>query len=88
MADDNVTPLAAHRRSTARMALMMMLPKEQPPGPFTVTISDASGKMFEAVFPDHTGDLPPTASILGTASCSDLAVNLLAGALRAFAGVV
>jgi hypothetical protein len=86
MSDDNVTKLADRRREMIRAAQLTYQPKEQPAGPFTVTITAPDGKMFEATFPDHTGNLPSDQPILGTVGASDLAVNLLAGALRAFAG--
>lgn len=61
------------------------LPK-LPDGPFTVTISNAEGKIYEAEFPDASGDLPPTAVVMGTVGVSDLMVNLLTGMLRICSG--
>ncbi len=75
MADDNVINLSERR--------------QWPDGPFTVTIANADGKLFEATFPNYSGELPRDAAILGTGGIPHverLIVNLLAGALRAFAG--
>lgn len=88
MIDDNVTKLDDRRKASHGVWLVTMPPPaEQPKGPFTVTISNEDGKMFEVVFPDYLGNLPPDAFILGTAGYGDgLLVNLLSGALRVFAG--
>jgi hypothetical protein len=85
--DDRVTSLDDHRRKTVQVALME-LPERLPPpqGPFTVTVSGADGKLFEAIFPDHTGILPPSTTVLGTTQCGGVLANLLAGALRTFLG--
>lgn len=63
-------------------------PTPMPDGPFTVTVSDASGAMFEVVFPDYRGELPHDANILGCSfeGSSELLCNLLAGAMRVYLG--
>lgn len=63
-------------------------PEAPPKGPFTVSVAGPDGPMFEVVFPDHRGDLPPGASVLGTAGQTEVLVDLLTGALRVFAGRV
>lgn len=57
-----------------------------PIGPFTVTISNEDGKIYEAVFPDASGNLPSDAYVTGTAGVSDLMVNLMTGMLRISSG--
>lgn len=57
-----------------------------PDGPFTVTVSNKDGKIYEAVFPDASGNLPPGTPILGTTRVADLMVNLLTGLLRVSSG--
>lgn len=94
MADDGkVADLdaARMRKAPTRIALGTMPdPKDGwPAGPFTVTISDADGKMFEVVFPDATGDLPEGATMLGTAGIPNvraLVANLMGSAIREFIG--
>lgn len=56
-----------------------------PEGPYTVTVTDAHGKLWEGVFPE-SGDLPADANLLATGGpgMPRLIVNLLTGALRAF----
>lgn len=85
---NDVTNLDHHRaKKMTKVAVMTMPPPApRPEGPFTVTVSDSSGKMFEATFPDYTGELPPDAMILGTCGCNEVLANLLAGALKTFLG--
>lgn len=82
--------MSAHRRRRGVMMMTMEMPERPTPpdGPFTITISDKNGKMFEVEFPDYRGNLPEGASLLGTAGCERLTVNLLTGALRAFEGLI
>ena len=64
-------------------------PEPRPEGPFTVTVSDKDGKLFEAVFPDYTGVLADDANIMGAAPFdSHVLVNLLAGSMRVFLGAM
>lgn len=87
MSDDNVTNIEDRRRKAFQVALMTAPPPAvQPDGPFTVTVSDKDGKMFEVVFPDYTAQLPDDAPVLGTAGCYELLANLLSGAMRVFLG--
>ena len=90
---DNIEDLdAARMRKTPTPVAFVTMPDPKegwPSGPFTVTISDADGKMFEVTFPDATGDLPDDAPMLGTAGVPNvdkLIANLMAGAIRAFIG--
>lgn len=78
---------AARSKGSAQVALMTAPPPaEMPKGPFTVTIADPNGKMFEVTFPDHHGDPQPNDQVLGTVGCCELFVDLLTGALRIAAG--
>lgn len=61
-------------------------PPPLPDGPFTVTISNCGGKIYEAEFPDASGDFPPGAMVLGSVGVSELMVNLLTGMLRICSG--
>lgn len=89
MANDNVTSLEGHRRTTVMVAEITMPPlPELPPGPFTVTVANAEGAMWEVVFPDYTGEVPTDQYVLGQAGpgTPELLVNLLTGALRLYLG--
>lgn len=57
-----------------------------PNGPFTVTVANEDGKLFEVTFPDHTGVLPAGGLSLGTTGTAELLVNLFTGALRISSG--
>lgn len=82
-----VIDLDGRRKKVFPVATMTMPPAQPlPKGPFTVTISDENGKMFEVIFPDYTGDLPEDAAVLGTIGCYELLANLLSGAMRVFLG--
>lgn len=86
MAED-VISLDERRSKAVGVCLMTMPPQASlPNGPFTVTVSDENGKMFEVIFPDYTGELSPDAAVLGTAGCNHLLANLLSGALKVFLG--
>lgn len=87
MSRDDVVSLSDRRERRAKVCLMTMPPPvEQQAGPFTVTVSDSKGKMFEVVFPDYTGVLPEDAGILATVGCYELLANLLTGAMRVYLG--
>lgn len=95
MADnDGIVDLASRREASKmppHVVIHMPPPQEWPAGPFMVTISDKSGKMCEVVFPDHTGILPENTPVMGTAGIPNverLYANLLAGAIRTFAGSI
>lgn len=79
----------ASRRTTAHKVALVEMPA--PPeyrvtAPFTVTISDARGKLYEATFPDITGDLLPDTPVLGTVGTGPVVINLLTGMLRVVGG--
>lgn len=57
-----------------------------PDGPFTVTISNADGAMFEVTFRDASGVHNEGDGVLATQDCFPLLANLLTGALRVFLG--
>jgi hypothetical protein len=70
---------------------MAAQPLQLPPftpmnGPFKVSISNAEGIIYEMNFPDASGNLPPSAAVVGTIGVGDLMVNLLTGALRVICG--
>lgn len=87
MSDDNVTKFEP-RKTIEVMAVHLPSPAPLPPGPFTVTISDTNGKMWDFPFSSAAGDMADDAYLMGTAGDGmiELAVNLLTGALRAVAG--
>lgn len=88
MTDDNITTLDDRRKPVPTPVALMTLPPpaRQADGPFTVTVADQHGKMFEVTFPDYTGELPPNDAVLGSTGCRELLVNLLTGAMRVFLG--
>jgi hypothetical protein len=78
-----------HRKKSVCITSMPDIESEWPSGPFTVTISDADGVMWQATFPDSTGVLPPDAIVRGTGGIKfghALLANILSGAIRAFMG--
>lgn len=82
-----VISLNDRRKRVVQVCTMTMPPLPEPPkGPFTVTVSDGEGKMFEVTFPDHTGVLPEEDPVLGTVGCYEVLANLLAGAMKVFLG--
>jgi len=79
--------LNSKRKTMHQVALVHMDdPAHLPAGPFTVTISDKNGKLYEAIFPDASGDLPASAMVMGTVGVTELMVNLLTGMLRITSG--
>jgi hypothetical protein len=85
MAD--ITKLDEHRKQAHSVCFLTLPPEtDLPKGPFTVTVSDSEGKMFEVTFSDHTGNVPGDHNVLGTVGCYGVLANLLAGMTRIYFG--
>jgi len=84
MSDDNVTKLVPKQPKESVMAGWLTMPDRvwEDTGPYTVTVSDRYGKMFEVTFPDYLGVLPPNAPVRGTVGEQHVLANLLSGAIH------
>jgi hypothetical protein len=84
-----VTNLDERRARTMDVCVVTLPPPApKPEGPFTVTVSDPTGKLFEVVFPDYTGEISADQAVLGSTFDRHVLANLLAGSMRVFLGAV